>query len=232
MAGNLTLNQCHDLFNNPSRRASSNYAIDNQGEIAQYVLDDNTSWCSSSTANDRRAITIEVANCDAGPEWKISDKANDALIQLCASICEYYKIGALRWKNDQNALTKAGYQNMTIHRWFKNKVCPGPYLEKNMGIIARDVNEILGIKPSALTWLYYSMYVLPKEGSAVTPEHILDELKVDAQFKDPKIYEEWGKKVVVVGKYKTVSTFNKFKKRALAACPEIACFNRLWVEKR
>ena len=35
-------------------------------------------------------------------------------------------------------------QNMTAHRWFANKSCPGDYLYNRMGDIANKVNAILG----------------------------------------------------------------------------------------
>lgn len=46
------------------------------------------SWCTSSSSNDNRAITIEVAN-DGGADtgWHVSDKALESLIDLLVDIC-------------------------------------------------------------------------------------------------------------------------------------------------
>ena len=82
MAGNLTVESCGNLFANPSRQASSNYGIGTDGRIALYVDEQDRSWCSSNSANDHRAITIEVANDGGAPEWHVSDKALASLIKL------------------------------------------------------------------------------------------------------------------------------------------------------
>ena len=86
MAGNLTVEQCGALFASPAREVSSNYGIGTDGRIALYVDEANRSWCSSSPANDNRAITIEVANDGGDPDWHVSDKALAALINLCVDI--------------------------------------------------------------------------------------------------------------------------------------------------
>ena len=62
MAGNLSVESCGALFARASRQASSNYGIGSDGRIGLYVAEENRSWCTSSRANDQRAITIEVAN--------------------------------------------------------------------------------------------------------------------------------------------------------------------------
>ena len=69
MAGVLSVETCGNIFANPSRQASSNYAIGSDGRIAMYVEEKNRSWCSSSPANDHQAITIEVSNSTTAPDW-------------------------------------------------------------------------------------------------------------------------------------------------------------------
>ncbi len=76
MAGNLTVETCGNLFANPSRKASSNYGIGSDGRIGLYVEECNRSWCTSSSSNDNRAITIEVANNGGADQgWPVSDAA-------------------------------------------------------------------------------------------------------------------------------------------------------------
>ena len=58
MAGQLSVESCGALFAQSSRQASSNYGIGNDGRIALYVDEGNRSWCTSSNANDQRAVTI------------------------------------------------------------------------------------------------------------------------------------------------------------------------------
>lgn len=144
MAGNLTVEQCGNLFKDKSRQASSNYGIGSDGRIMLYVDEANRSWCSSNRNNDNRAVTIEVAN-DGGAEtgWHVSDKAMDSLIKLCADICKRNGIYELRWRADKNLIGQPSIQNMTVHRWFANKSCPGDYLYNKHYEIAEAVNKIL-----------------------------------------------------------------------------------------
>lgn len=139
MAGDLTVESCGNLFANPSRDASSNYGIGSDGRIACYVEEENRSWCSSSGANDHRAITIEVANCQIGGDWPVSDKAYAALIDLCVDICRRNNIPRLNYTGDKSG-------NLTMHKWFAATACPGPYLEERFPIIAQEVNARLGEK--------------------------------------------------------------------------------------
>ena len=142
MAGNLSVETCGNVFMN--REASSNYGIDSDGRIALYVEEKNRSWCTSSSSNDNRAVTIEVANDGGAPDWHVSDKAMAALIQLCADICKRNNIKELKWKGNKNLIGQIDKQNMTVHRWFAAKACPGDYLYNNHGYIATEVNKILG----------------------------------------------------------------------------------------
>ena len=124
-------------------RYSSNYAIDSNGRIGLFVDEGNRSWCSSSPANDHRAITIEVANSDGEPDWPISDKAYAALVNLLTDICKRNGIKRLLWKGDKSLIGKVEQQNMTVHRWFANKACPGDYLYNRYADIALRVNTNL-----------------------------------------------------------------------------------------
>ena len=86
MAGNLSVESCGKLFADKTRQASSNYGIGSDGRIALYVDEDNRSWCTSSSSNDNRAVTIEVANTAAKDPWPVSDAAYKSLIDLLADI--------------------------------------------------------------------------------------------------------------------------------------------------
>lgn len=144
MAGNLTIETCGNLFSNPNRGASSNYGIGTDGRIALYVNESDGSWCSSNKANDMRAITIEVANDGGSPDWHVSDKALNSLIKLCADICKRNNIKKLIWSNDKNTrINHINGANMTVHRDFAAKECPGNYLYNKHGYIASEVNKLL-----------------------------------------------------------------------------------------
>ena len=89
MAGNMSLEQLGATEGRPTRQMSSNYGIDSKGRIGLFCHEANRSWCSSSPANDHRAITIEVANDGgAGTNWHVSDAALEALVKLCVDICQ------------------------------------------------------------------------------------------------------------------------------------------------
>lgn len=148
MACNGNLRAIGNSFARKSTKASSNYGIDSKGNYACYVPEEYRSWCTSNTAWDNRSITIEVANDgDARTGWHVSDASLEALVKLLVDICQRYpKLNAgLRWKGDKNLVGKMDQQNMAVHRWFKNKACPGDYLYNLHGSIANEVNRRLGI---------------------------------------------------------------------------------------
>ena len=144
MAGNASVETCGAIFADPARKASSNYGIGSDGRIALYVDEVNRSWCTSNAANDHRAITIEVANNGGAPDWPVSDKAYAALLDLLTDICRRNPgIGRLRWKGDKSLIGQVQRQNMTVHRWFAAKACPGNYLYNKHAKIAAEVNRRL-----------------------------------------------------------------------------------------
>ena len=145
MAGNLSVERCGQLFQDPKKQGSSNYGIGSDGRIALYVDEGDRAWTSGNRANDNRAVTIEVANDMIGEPWSISDAAYKSLIALVADICKRNNIRKLMWHNDKKLIGKIDVQNMTVHRWFQSTSCPGTYLMNMMGNIARDVNIALGI---------------------------------------------------------------------------------------
>lgn len=144
MAGNISIEKCGSIFSESALKASANYGIGSDGRIALYVEEKDRSWCSSNSYNDNRAVTIEVAN-DGGAEtgWHISDAAYKSLISLCVDICRRNGIEELKWQGDKSLIGQVDKQNMTVHRWFANKACPGDYLYNLHGQIAAEVNARL-----------------------------------------------------------------------------------------
>lgn len=138
MAGNLSIETCGDVFMSESRQASSNYGIGSDGRIGLYVNEANRSWCTSSYANDSQAVTIEVANDGGKPTWHVSDKAIKSLIELCVDICKRNGIKKLNFTGDKSG-------NVTLHKWFYNTNCPGPYLESKIPYVVEEVNKRLGV---------------------------------------------------------------------------------------
>lgn len=105
--------------------------------------------CSSNAANDNRAITIEVAS-DTKEPYAVNAKAYAALIDLLVDICKRNGIKELKWKADKSLIGQPDKQNMTVHRWFANKSCPGTYLYERHAQIASEVNKRLGVQISSL----------------------------------------------------------------------------------
>ena len=149
IVGQWTAKQGCDFFANPARQCSANYVVGRDGSIGISVDECDRSWCSSSRTNDNRAITIEVASDTTHP-YAVTDAAYNALIELLADICKRNGIPELRWKADKNLIGHPDQQNMTVHRWFANKACPGEYLYSRHSAIAAAVNKKLGASaPSA-----------------------------------------------------------------------------------
>ena len=68
-----------------SRQASCNYGIGVDGRVGMYVEEKNRSWCSSSSANEQRAVTLECASDTTQPS-ACQDLGYQKLITLCVDI--------------------------------------------------------------------------------------------------------------------------------------------------
>ena len=143
IVGQWTAKQGCDYFATTDRECSSNYVVGRDGSIGLSVEEKDRSWCSSSRDNDHRAITIEVAS-DTEHPYAVTAEAYDALIRLVADICKRNGIKKLLWKADKSLIGQVSKQNMTVHRWFANKACPGEYLYERHSDIAKKVNALLG----------------------------------------------------------------------------------------
>lgn len=165
VVGQVTVERLGEIFAASSRAASSNYGIGLDGKIGLYVEEKDRSWCTggkdkngqpilvngiSGADNDHRAITIEVASDTTHP-YAITDAAYKALVKLCADICKRNEIKSLKWKGDKSLVGKPDQQNMTVHRWFANKACPGDYIYNRLGQIADEVNAILKQEDDEMT---------------------------------------------------------------------------------
>ena len=142
IVGQWTAKQGCDYFATTNRQCSANYVVGKDGSIGLSVDEKDRSWCSSNGANDHRAITIEVASDTTHP-YKITDSAYKSLINLLVDICQRNNIKELKWKADKSLIGQVDKQNMTVHRWFANKACPGDYLYNLHSQIAKEVNERL-----------------------------------------------------------------------------------------
>lgn len=136
---------------NATNGCSCNYVIGYDGSIGLCVEEKDRSWCSSNRFNDHRAITIEVASESVRP-YAVTDKALEALIELCADICKRNNIKKLVWStNKADRVNHRNGCNMTVHRDYANKSCPGEYLYNKHPYIVEQVNKKLGVATSNVT---------------------------------------------------------------------------------
>ncbi len=163
--GQVTAKRGCEVFQPSSKGASCNYVVGYDGSIGLCVEEKDRSWCTggydkngnpirvngvSGKSNDYQAVTIEVAS-DAKHPYAITEKAMAALIELCTDICRRNGIKKLLWSGDKNLVGNPAKQNLTVHRWFANKACPGDYIYQRLGDIAAKVNAKLGVTPPAET---------------------------------------------------------------------------------
>lgn len=120
------------VFQRPGRDGSSHYGIGFDGEIAQYVDEENTAWTDSNWESNTTSVTIETSNDSSGGDWPVNDITLNSLIRLVADI-------AIR--NNLGLLVKG--QNLTWHRMYAATACPGPYLLSKMDYICEEANKII-----------------------------------------------------------------------------------------
>ena len=152
VVGQLSAESICGCFTSPSRQASCNYGIGYDGRISLCVEEKDRSWCSSSSANDHRAVTIECASDKTHP-YAMTNAVYASLINLCVDICKRNGKKKLLWFGDKNKTLayspKSDEMVLTVHRWFANKSCPGNWMYARMGDLASKVTAALGseVKP-------------------------------------------------------------------------------------
>lgn len=178
VVGQCSVETLGNIFANPAKQASSNYGIGPDGRIGMYVEEKDRSWCTggsmrvngiSGSSNDYQAVTIEVAS-DTKHPYAITDKAMAALIELCADICQRNGIRQMLWQGDKSLVGNVSRQNITAHRWFAAKSCPGDYIYNRLGEIAAKVNAKLGTAGSAPASPAAPMYGVPYQVRVAVPD--------------------------------------------------------------
>lgn len=130
----ISVEQLGQVFS--SRNSSATYGIGSDGRVGQYVPEQYRPWTTSSWTIDKRAITIEVSNCETGGDWKVSGKVLEVLIELVADICRRNGIKKCSYTGTKNGV-------LQMHKWYANTACPGPYLGGKFPYIADEVNKLL-----------------------------------------------------------------------------------------
>ena len=137
VVGQLSAESICGCFTSTDRQASCNYGIGTDGRISLCVEEKNRSWCSSSNANDQRAITIECASDKTAP-YAMNNNVYQSLINLCVDICKRNGKKKLLWFADKNKTLNYNPASdemvLTVHRWFANKSC----IPVNTEVLTRD----------------------------------------------------------------------------------------------
>lgn len=209
VAGQCSVETLGEIFAPPSRKASSNYGIGPDGRIGMYVEEKDRSWCSSNGANDNRAITIEVASNTTDPYY-VNDVAYATLIDLLVDICKRNGIKELKWKGDKSLIGNVEEQNMTVHKWFANKDCPGEYLYERHADIAEKVNKRLNATSTSTkkkTALKVGDKVKLKKGARTYTGQKLASFVYDMVYDVVQINDE--RVVIGLGRVVTAAVFKK-----------------------
>ncbi len=144
VVGQLSCESICGCFTSQSRQASCNYGVGKDGRISLCVEEKNRSWCSSSNANDQRAVTIECAS-DMSEPCAMNSAVYNSLVKLCTDICKRNGKKKLLWFADKNKTLnyapKSDEMVLTVHRWFANKSCPGNWLYSRLGDLATKVTS-------------------------------------------------------------------------------------------
>lgn len=195
VCGQCSIETLGEIFSHKAREASSNYGVGPDGRVGMYVEEDCASWCSSNYANDQRAVTIEVAS-DINEPCAVKDAAYKGLIELVTDICKRNGIKKLVWSNSKTErVNHLNGCNMTVHRDYANKSCPGEYLYKRQGDIAKKVNEKLAAASLVTAIVQQDSYLYGKDykdpiGDSVKKKEIKKGSKVKV-VKDNK--KGWSK---------------------------------------
>ena len=154
VVGQLSVETLGSIFAPKSRQASSNYGIGADGRVGMYVEEKNRSWCSSSSANDNRAVTIECAS-DLKSPYAFNSTVYNKLIDLCVDICKRNGKKKLLWletkEKSLNYSPKSDEMILTAHRWFSDTACPGNWMYSREGDLAKKVTARLGGSTSSTT---------------------------------------------------------------------------------
>ncbi len=147
IVGQLDVETIGVCFNSTAKKASSNYGIGSDARVGMYVPENMRSWCTSSSENDQRAVTIECA-CDLTAPYAFKSIVYNKLIELCVDICKRNGKKKLLWLGDKETTLRynpaADECVLSAHRWMAAKSCPGDWMYSREGDLAEKVTAALG----------------------------------------------------------------------------------------
>ena len=139
MAARWSAQRLGESFQNPERFGSSHYGIGFEGEIGQYVGEEDTAWTDANWESNLVSVTIECANSAFGAPWPVSEKTVDSLVRLVADIAKRNKLGPL-----------VKGVNFTWHQMYAATACPGETLLGRVDEIISRANVSLSEEEETL----------------------------------------------------------------------------------
>lgn len=122
-------------FANPESQVSTHYGVGFNGEIHQYVSEDDTAWANGQNYANRNGISIEFEDQTNPMDSVRTNALYESGAQLIADICKRRNI----------ACNTSGIKR---HNEFVDKVCPGAL---DIDRLIKRANEILSPKPVSPT---------------------------------------------------------------------------------
>lgn len=203
VVGQCSVETLGSIFMDRKKEASCNYGIGTDGRVLLCVDEKNRSWCSSSNANDQRAVTIECASDTYAP-YAMNSKVYNTLVKLCTDICKRNGKKKLLWFGDEsktlNYSPKSDEMVLTVHRWFANKSCPGDWLYSRLGDLAKRVTANLGTSQSTSSTTKKTLYRVRKTWKDVKSQKgafndLSNAKKCADQNNGYSVFDESGKNV-------------------------------------
>lgn len=151
IVGNFPAERLPQFFDDEG--CSCNYAIAEDGRVALIIEEDCNSWCSSNENNDQRSVTIECS-CDIENPYEFNVSVFNKLIELTVDICRRNNMDHVKYLHEyyvENGVTKhavdydppVGECQITLHRFFANKACPGDWFVDHIPDFVKEVNSRL-----------------------------------------------------------------------------------------
>lgn len=132
-----------EIFEKPSRNASCNYGLGNDGKIVGVCPEEWRSWCTSSNWVDQRGITFEISSSNVAP-YKLDKVAFENWKTLSVDIMKRYGKTRLLYFPDKETAkaykVKDGEMVIMLHRWFASKACPGDWLVQRLPEAVAEIN--------------------------------------------------------------------------------------------
>lgn len=126
-------------FNRSSTQASSNYSVNNFGEVYRYVSEDKASWANSNLDSNSRSISIETWDNGNPNDYVRTGELYLGCAELVADLCKRYSIPCQLVS--QSDAKNWAVKGIDLHRYFNpNKTCPAGL---DSARIIREANLIL-----------------------------------------------------------------------------------------